>query len=180
MANSQSRTAMGQIGVSRTGEKQYVGVSYGYDDSKYGIPIVEEGSISLTPRRHSLSARAGGQNLDSWLQSYRATLGMRNYQHDELEAEGVGTTFHNDTLEGELLLSHKRTGALVGSFGGWFMTRDFKAVGEEALTPPVAHHAVAGFVYEELESPHATLQFGGRLDYAHFDSGTGPARAHLQ
>ena len=108
--NSQSRTAMGQIGVSRTGEKQYVGVSYGYDDSKYGIPIVEEGSISLTPRRHSISARAGGQNLDGWLQSYRATLGMRNYQHDELEAEGVGTTFHNDTLEAELLLSHKRTG----------------------------------------------------------------------
>ena len=94
---------------------------------------------------------------------------MRNYEHDELEAEGVGTTFHNDTLEAELLLSHKRQGSLVGSFGGWFMNRDFKAVGEEALTPPVAHHAVAGFVYEELESPHATLQFGGRLDYAHFD-----------
>ena len=44
--NSQSRTAMGQIGGSRTGEKQYVGASYGYDDSKYGIPIVEDGSIS--------------------------------------------------------------------------------------------------------------------------------------
>ena len=73
--NSQARTAMGQIGVSRTGEKQYVGVSYGYDDSEYGIPVVEEGSISLTPRRHSISARAGGQNLDSWLQSYRVTFG---------------------------------------------------------------------------------------------------------
>jgi iron complex outermembrane recepter protein len=166
--NSQARTAMGQIGVSRTGEKQYVGVSYGYDDSKYGIPIVEEGSIRLTPKRHSVSARAGGQNLGGWMQSYRATLGLRNYQHDELEGEDIGTTFHNDMLEGELLLSHKRAGALVGSFGGWFMNRDFKAVGEEALTPAVAQRAVAAFVYEEVESPRATLQFGGRFDHSKF------------
>ena len=142
--NSQSRTAMGQIGVSRTGEKQYVGVSYGYDDSKYGIPIVEEGLVSLTPQRHSFSARAGGQNLGGWLQSYRATLGVRNYEHSELEGDEVGTTFHNDTLEGEVLLSHKRSGPLVGSFGGWFMNRAFEAVGEEALSPPVDQHAAAG------------------------------------
>ena len=131
--------------------------------------------ISLTPKRHSVSARAGGQNLGGWLQSYRATLGMRNYQHDELEGDDIGTTFHNDTLEGEVLLSHKRAGPLVGSFGGWFMNRDFKAVGEEALTPPVAQHAVAAFVYEEVESPHATLQFGGRFDHSHFHSGTSSA-----
>ena len=168
VVNSQSRTAMGQVGVSRTGEKQYVGVSYGYDDSRYGIPVVEEGSIRLTPKRHSLSARAGGQNLGGWLQSYRATLGKRNYQHDELEGDDIGTTFHNDTLEGEVLLSHKRVGALVGSFGGWFMNRDFKAVGDEALTPPVAQRAVAAFVYEEVESPHVTLQYGGRFDHSHF------------
>lgn len=164
--NSQSRMGMGQIGVSRTGEKQYAGVSYGYDDSQYGIPIVEEGLIQLTPRRHALSARAGGQNLDGWLQSYRATLGVRKYEHSELEGDEVGTTFKNDTLEGELLLSHKRAGRLVGSFGGWFMDRAFDAIGEEALSPAVDQRAVAAFVYEEVESSHATLQFGGRLDHA--------------
>jgi len=166
--NSQSRTAMAQIGVSRTGEKHFFGASYGYDDSEYGIPIVEEGTFRLTPRRHSISARAGGQNLGGWLQSYRATLGARNYQHDEHEGDEVATAFHNDTLEGELLLSHKRTGTLVGSVGGWFMTRDFKAIGDEALTPAVAQKTVAGFVYEEVESTHATLQFGGRFDHSNF------------
>ena len=117
--NSQSRAAMGQVGASWTGEKSYVGASYGYDDSKYGIPVVEEGTVSLTPKRHSFSARAGGKNLDGWLQSYRATLGVRQYEHSELAGQEVGTTFHNDTLEGEVLLSHKRVGRLVGSFGGW-------------------------------------------------------------
>ena len=169
VGNSQSRTAMGQVGASWTGQKQYVGASYGYDDSEYGIPVVEDGSIRLTPKRHSISARAGGQNLDGWLQSYRATLGVRKYEHAELEGDGVGTTFHNDTLESEVLLSHKRAGRLVGSFGGWFINRYFDAVGEEALTPAVDHNAVAAFVYEEVEAPHATLQFGGRMDHARFD-----------
>src|SRR5688572_18288715 len=90
--NSQSRTAMGQIGASWVGEKTYAGASYGYDDSDYGIPIVEEGLIHLTPRRHSFSVRTGRQNLDGWLQSYRATLGVRKYQHSELEGSEIGTT----------------------------------------------------------------------------------------
>ena len=167
--NSQSRTAMGQVGASWTGEKSYVGASYGYDDSKYGIPVVEEGKISLTPQRHSFSARAGGKNLDGWLQSYRATLGIRQYEHSELVGAEVGTTFHNDTLEGEVLLSHKRVGRLVGSFGGWFMNRAFEAIGAETLSPPVGQRAFAGFLYEEVESPHATLQFGGRLDHAKYE-----------
>jgi iron complex outermembrane receptor protein len=167
--NSQSRMGMGQVGGSWTGANSYVGASYGYDDSRYGIPIVEEGQIQLTPKRHSFSARAGGQNLGGWLQSYRATLGVRKYEHSELEGAEIGTTFHNDTLEGELLLSHKRVGRLVGSFGGWFLNRAFEAIGEEALSPPVDQQAFAGFVYEEIEAPHATLQFGGRLDHASYE-----------
>lgn len=167
--NSQSRTALGQVGASWTGEKSYVGASYGYDESEYGIPIVEDGSVRLTPQRHALSARAGGQNLDGWLQSYRATLGVRSYQHSELEGNEVGTTFHNDTMEGEVLLSHRRTGRLVGSFGGWFLNRAFAAIGAEALSPPVDQRAFAAFLYEELESSHATLQFGGRIDHSRFE-----------
>jgi iron complex outermembrane receptor protein len=167
--NSQARTAMGQVGASWVGDKVYAGASYGYDDSEYGIPIVEDGSIRLTPKRHSFSVRTGGQNLDGWLQSYRATLGLRNYQHSELEGNEVGTTFHNDTLEGEVLLSHKKVGRLVGSFGAWFLNRAFDAIGEEALSPAVDQNAVAAFVYEEIESPHATVQFGGRLDHASYE-----------
>lgn len=169
VANSESRMAMGQVGGSWTGEKSYVGASYGYDDSKYGIPIVEGGTVSLTPQRHAFSVRAGAQNLPGWLQSYRTTLGVRRYQHSELEGTAIGTTFHNNTVEGEVLLSHKRTGFLVGSFGGWLLNRAFDAIGDEALSPPVDQRAYAGFIYEEVESPHATVQFGGRLDHAKYE-----------
>ena len=41
--NSQSRSAGGSLGVGWTGERGYFGGSYGYEDTKYGIPFVEEG-----------------------------------------------------------------------------------------------------------------------------------------
>src|SRR5688500_10108297 len=100
--NSDSRMAMGQIGAAWTGDNAYAGASYGYDDTKYGIPVVEEGLISLTPRRHAFSVRAGASEMGGWLQSYRATLGVRRYKHSELEGEEVGTTFNNKSTEAEV------------------------------------------------------------------------------
>lgn len=169
--NSQSRMAMGQVGGAWTGDKSYVGASYGYDDTDYGIPVVEEGMISLTPRRHAFSARAGASELGGWLQSYRATLGVRRYEHSEIEGDEIGTTFNNDSLEGELLLSHRPSGHLVGSIGGWFLNRQFEASGAEALSPPVDQQSMAAFLYEEVKWPHATLQFGGRVDWADYQPG---------
>lgn len=166
--NSDSRMAMGQVGAAWTGDKSYAGASYGYDDTRYGIPVVEEGTISLTPKRHAVSARAGASEMGGWLQSYRATLGVRRYEHSELEGDEVGTTFNNDSIEGELLLSHRPAGRFVGSIGGWFLDRQFKATGAEALSPPIDQRGLAAFLYEEIKWSHATLQFGGRVDRAEY------------
>lgn len=163
--NTQSRTGTASVGGAWTGEHSYVGASYGYTDQKYGIPVVEEGQISLTPRRHAFNIRAGGSALPGFIQSYRATFGLRRYEHQELEGTDVGTTFDNDTLEGEVLLSHRKTGALLGSVGGWLLNRQFAARGAEALSPPVDQNSLAAFAYEEVAWSHATLQFGGRLDH---------------
>lgn len=169
--NSQSRMVMGQVGGAWTGDNSYVGASYGYDDTSYGIPVVEDGQISLTPKRHAFSARAGASEMGGWLRSYRATLGVRRYEHSEVEGGEVGTTFNNDSVEGEVLLSHRPTGRLVGSLGGWFLDRAFKATGAEALSPPVNQQSFAAFLYEEVKWSHATLQFGGRLDQTNYEPG---------
>ena len=162
--NSDSRMMMGQVGAAWTGEKSYLGASYGYDDTEYGIPVVEEGLIRLTPKRHAFSARAGRSEMGGWLQSYRATLGVRRYEHAEMEGDEVGTTFNNDSIESELLLSHRPAGRLVGSVGGWFLDRQFAATGAEALSPPIGQRSMAAFMYEEVKWSHATVQFGGRVD----------------
>ena len=75
--------------------------------------------ISLNPERHAFTIRAGGTGLEGAIPSYRATLGIRRYQHDELVGDEVGTHFDNDTEDAELMLSHRpfrRLSGTVGSF----------------------------------------------------------------
>lgn len=166
--NSQSRMGFVDIGGSWTGEHSYVGASYGYDDSRYGVPLVEEGQTELTPRRHAVTIRAGGQQLDGVISSYRGTLVVRRYTHDELDAGVVATAFSNDTNEGDVLVSHRPIGRLSGTVGASFLDRAFSAEGEEALAPPVDQNGAAVYIYEELTWPHATVQFGGRIDHMAF------------
>jgi iron complex outermembrane recepter protein len=176
--NSQSRSRVFNVGASWTGERTYAGASYGYDDSRYGVPIVEEGRIKLTPERHAITLRAGGEGLSGAVNSYRATLGIRRYQHDELEGDEVGTHFDNDTEEAELLVSHRPFGKFSGTVGGSFLNRGFNAVGAEALAPPIGQRSGAMFLYEEVAWPHVTFQFGGRYEHTSFDpeSAVLPAR----
>jgi len=168
LINSQSRGGFGSVGVAWTGTNRYVGASYGYDDTRYGIPVVEDGQVQLTPRKHAIAVRAGAQSLPGVFDSYRATLAVRRYKHEELEGQEVGTAFRNDTAEVELLGSHRALGRLKGSLGGWFLSRAFDAVGEEALSPAVDQRGAAVFLYEELTWPHATVQFGGRIDHTRY------------
>ena len=168
MENSQSRNGFGTVGAGWTGGKGYFGANYAYDDTKYGIPIVEEGNINLTPRKHSFTLRGGAQDLTGAFDSYRATLAVRRYKHDELNLGEVDTAFVNNTEEIELMGSHRALGRMKGSIGAWVLNRAFSAEGEEALSPPIDQRSIAAFLYEEVTWPHVTFQFGGRADHAKY------------
>jgi iron complex outermembrane recepter protein len=167
--NSQSRAGFGNVGVSWTGAKGYVGGSYGYDDTRYGIPVVEEGQVELTPRRHMFAVKGERTQLAGPISALRADFASRRYQHDEVVGGEVGTHFENDTDEINVLAKHRQAGRLTGSIGAWVLRRNFLAEGEEALAPPIKERGVAAFVYEELTWPHFTVQFGGRLNHASYD-----------
>ena len=171
--NSQSRNGFANVGLAWTAEKGYVGGSYGYEDTKYGIPVVEDGILQLTPRRHAFTLRGGARDLTGAFDSFRATLGVRRYKHDELEGDQVGTAFTNNTAELEIMGSHRAVGRLKGSLGGWVLDRGFDARGAEALSPAVDQRGFAAFLYEEVTWPHVTLQFGGRLDHTRFSTADG-------
>jgi iron complex outermembrane recepter protein len=80
----------------------------------------------------------------------------------------IGTQFENDTADLNVQAKHRKYGRLTGTIGGSFLNRAFTATGEEALSPPVDEQAFALFLYEELTWAHATLQFGGRVNWASF------------
>ena len=167
--NTQARGGSGSVGLSYLGRRGYIGGNYGYEDTRYGIPFLEEGNIQLTPRRHRIGVRTELRELDGFVESVRGSLGIRRYRHDELEKAEVGTRFENNEIEVEVLANHAPAGRLTGTFGGWALARQFRAIGEEALSPPVDQSGAAIFAYEELEWPHVTFQLGGRLDYARFE-----------
>jgi iron complex outermembrane receptor protein len=166
--NTQSRGGFASAGMAWTGERGYAGASYGYDDTKYGIPFVEEGRIQLTPRRQMIGARAGADQLTGPFSSFRVLFGYRHYRHDELEGDEVGTQFENNTTDINAQAKHRAIGRLTGTIGGSFLDRDFSATGAEALSPPVGERGAAAFLYEEVTWPHVTLQFGGRVNRASF------------
>ena len=175
--NSQSRGAFGNVGASFTGARGYVGASYGYDDTRYGIPFVEEGQVELTPRRHMLALKGEASKLNGPIAGVRLDFAARRYQHDEIAGGEQGTHFENDTNELNLLVRQRPAGRLSGSIGGWLLDRHFVAEGEEALSPPVKERGAAAFVYQELTWPHFTFQFGGRVNHASYEPEGGlPAR----
>jgi iron complex outermembrane receptor protein len=177
IANSQSRGGFGNVGVSWTSDKGFFGASYGYDDTKYGLPFVEEGQVELTPRRHMLGVKAAANGLGGAIDGFRFSFASRRYAHEEIVGGEIGTSFENDTDELDAHVRHGTVGRLSGTVGGWFLDRRFSAVGEEALSPPVKERGYAGFVYEELKWPHATVQFGARVNHASFEPEGGlPAR----
>ncbi|HXG53789.1 MAG TPA: TonB-dependent receptor [Vicinamibacterales bacterium] len=167
--NTQSRAGFGSLGTAWTGARGFFGASYGYDDTKYGIPFVEDGQVELTPRRHTFAAKAGLSGMNGAIEGFRANFASRRYRHDELVAGEVGTRFGNDTDEFDLLVRHRKVGVLSGTLGAAVLSRRFSAIGEEALSPPVKERGTAGFFYEELTWPHVTFQFGARVNHASFD-----------
>jgi iron complex outermembrane receptor protein len=173
LPNSQSDLKSGSAALSRTGERGYFGVSYGYTDTSYGVPFVEEGETTLNPRRHRFDVRGEKRQMDGFIEGIKFVGGYRDYKHDEIEGDGtIATSFRNKFTEGQLLLNHRSSGRLRGTFGLWGTHRDFSTAGEEALAPPVTQNAFAGFLYEELTYHHVGLQFGARLERNDFDAET--------
>ncbi|MFO7695241.1 MAG: TonB-dependent receptor [Vicinamibacterales bacterium] len=166
--NTHARSGFGSAGLSWTGERGHLGANYAYEDTRYGLPYVEDGQVELTPRRSIVNVRGELKDLEGFFRSVRGSFAGRRYKHEELVAGETGTRFSNDTNEFEFLGNHRTYGRFNGSLGGWALDRSFAATGEEALSPPVDQAGAAAYLYEEVTFHHATLQAGGRFDYASY------------
>jgi iron complex outermembrane recepter protein len=168
--NSQSNSKSGGGSLSLTGADGFLGGSYQYVDTRYGVPFVEEGETTLHPRRHRLDLRGEKRNLDGFITGIKFQGGFRDYKHDEIEGSGeIATSFKNQVTEGNLYLNHRSGGSLTGTFGVRGEHRSYSAAGEEALAPPTTQNTLSGFLYEELTFRHIAFQLGGRVDHSAFD-----------
>src|SRR4029450_8242397 len=157
--NSQSNSKSAGGSIATTGEDGFLGASYQYVDTRYGVPFVEEGETTLHPRRHRVDLRGERRNLGGFISGVKFLGGFRDYKHDEIEGSGeIATSFNNKVTEGNLYLNHRAYGPLTGTFGVRAEYRDYSAAGEEALAPPTTQKSLSGFFYEELTFRHLALQ----------------------
>lgn len=175
--NTGTRGGFGSVGVSRTSQDGYLGASVAVDDTRYGVPFVEEGDIELNPRRRVLNARGELRNLRGFFDSVRGSIAHHRYRHEELEDNTPVTFFRNDLFDVDLRATHRPIGRMTGTVGVSGYDRAFDVEGGEDLSPPVDQRMFSTFSYQELSWSHATLQFGGRYDRASYQPGGGlPAR----
>jgi hypothetical protein len=75
--NSFNRAGYAEGGASYVTQHGYFGGSFAYDRTHYGIPFVEEGETNLDPRRKLFDLRGERRDLTGFINSFRASLGVR-------------------------------------------------------------------------------------------------------
>ena len=202
--NSATRSSNGRAGVGYFGDRAFASALVEFESGRFGVPFAAEFhgehgheedhgeavveaeqdqgddfEVDLDQERLSLRFDLGLRDLEGpVLRGASLAVSYLDYNHRELEVEGdresVGTRFDNETWVVRLEAEQARLGGLDGRLGLWAKHRDYRATGEEALSPPTLHRAFAAFAYEELDLGAARLLVGGRLEVNDYDPERGP------
>ncbi len=169
VVNSFTRSATGSGGGGYFGDKAFFNATYSYYQNRYGIPLdfneADPELRSLRMRRHDLKFNAGYNDKDWAISGIKLTFDYSNYQHQELEDDEVGTTFHNKVYSYRGMFDQKNYGKLSGRFGFDGFHRKYGTVGNEVLIHgPVTQDSFSVFGLEELKFEKVALQFGGRVE----------------
>jgi iron complex outermembrane receptor protein len=172
------RSTYATVGGSWVGERGFAGVTYGFDQSKYGLPAAfASEAVTLDPRRHSVTVRGERELLTGPVQLMQVSGAYRHYRHDEVEGGEVGTSFENRLREGRVLLRLRPLGRLSSTAGVEVATRSFSATGVEALSPPVDQRSAAVFAAEEFTIGRVSAQGGVRVEQTRYDVADGVRRS---
>ncbi len=192
--NSKARLGNALMGLGYFSNRAYLSFGYRLNDGRYGVPFAaqlhghhgeeeiedpdseeaELEDVDLTFRHHGVRLDAALLQLNSVFDSLQFTLGLTDWHHEELEIfsgglSAVGTQFDNRQLTWRGVLEQRRRGKLTGTVGLSGQVREYRAEGEEALTPPVDQNAVAFFTVQEVNLEPVKLQFGGRLERTRYE-----------
>jgi iron complex outermembrane receptor protein len=175
--NSSQRSWNARIGGSQVFDRGFAGFAYTRTESRYGVPVSEEDEpidVDLEQNRYD----AGGA-LDAALGPFES-VGFRfthsDYEHTELEGETPGTLFTNDENELRAELRQAEWNQLDGVVGFQWRSRDFAAVGAEALLPPGDSQQYGVFVVEEWHAEPVGLEAGLRVEQTNSEANGLPSR----
>jgi len=177
------------LGAGWVGERGYVGVALREYEATYGLPgghhheeggdaeEEEEGEGRIEMKQRRLDSRGEFQLALGSFDKVVYSLGLADYQHEEIEPSGeVGTLFENDGWEARVSL--RDIGDLwSGSIGAQARRMDFSAVGEEAFIAPVVTQDWGVFAAERYDAGAWGAEGGVRYEQRNLDSSSGGERS---
>ncbi|GAA5784371.1 TonB-dependent receptor [Chitiniphilus shinanonensis] len=175
LPNSDSRAHGGAVGLSRTWDDGYLGLSYGAYRSNYGS--VAEEDVRLDLKQDRLALGFARQELAGPVREVKADLAYTDYRHRELHDGETGTTFKHRGYEGRVELRHTPLGPLDGVIGVQIGQSSFSALGIEAFVPDTDTDQAALFALEQWQLGGGTqLSLGGRVEYTRLSPDDGGNR----
>ncbi len=171
ISNTNILTSNNTVGVSRIGSNGYIGGSFSYYFSDYGIPPDPNGGhpngVDIEMRKFQVDLRGERIFQDSFFKLSETRLSFVNYTHSEIESNGIlGTRFDNLTGNFSSRLHNNKWGIFdKGSIGIWGEIQDYSVFG--ARTPDANQFSASAYVIQEGDSGPLHYEFGTRLEYVH-------------
>ncbi len=175
LANSASKSQGFTLGSSYLFDNGYAGISYGYMTRQYGIPghahheeeheEEYEEDVSADMKQQRIQILSELNFSEQFINRLRVKLAYTDYQHQEIENGAIGTQFDNNSAEARVDLYHRNVYGFKGALTLHYKNSDFKAIGEEAFTPPSSTETLAfAWLEEKHFSDQVLLQFGSRFE----------------
>jgi iron complex outermembrane receptor protein len=179
--NSYAESSGATVGASYVADRGFLGIALGGLDSEYGIPghghhhddaeplalgfkHEEEAEVhtELEQRRVDVHGRLDAPFAG--FEALRLAAGWRDYNHEEIEGEAVGTRFDNRWNELRVDGLHEPVIGLSGSLGLHWIDREFAATGEEAFVQPTDTTRIAAYVFEQSTPNPLGVEVGLRFE----------------
>ena len=193
LPNSATETWSANGGVAFFRGNSNMGVSFGVYDTMYGVPGRpgtghHHGEEEGADEAGTGEEEGGEEQVSIGLRQYRADFrgdvalgtgffgrlklraGYSDYTHTEFEGDAVGTVFDVQGIETRAELVQNPIGALRGSLGVQYYTRDFRAIGDEAFIAPNQTDQFALFALQEYGNGPIQLEGSARYETTSVES----------
>ena len=183
LANTASKSSGFTLGSSYLFDQGFIGFSYGTMNRDYGIPghahHDEEESHEEEAHEEGTRAEMKQDRLQllsevnfeqNFIKQLATKFAYTDYQHQEIEEGQVGTIFTNKSIELKSDLYHQEIDGWQGAWTLHFKDSDFKAIGEEAFSPPSNTSSFAIAWLEEKHYDNVLLQLGARVEHVNVEA----------
>lgn len=176
LPNSAVRTYGAGLGAALLEDGGELGVSLGYYNTRYGIPVrpalaegQSEEAASIALRQYRLDAR-GEVSLPGFFEKLRVRFGGADYRHREIVEGETETIFKSKGIEGRVELAQADHGGWRGAIGGQFSALNIDIDGAEALLPDNDQTAVGAFIVQEFRTGPFKFEVSGRVEHSTVDA----------